>query len=196
MQRSNKRIQPLIRLLHIKFPLFFSLHPVSPLNRPTNQRPIGRAHLDRWHINTTMVNYQTPHKNNTIFIKRCIQIYIHSHNTIFDINHTNHNTDTQKHKRYLTLPSLFTGRLSRSALPEETKHPMILPNGSQIATLILHHIHYKVGHGTNHMLSTLRRHFWIPNANPAASHWRMYDLQKTAKQAPQFSYAERNKVAL
>ena len=61
------------------------------------------------------------------------------------------------------------GRLSRSALPEEAKHPMILPKSSQIATLILRHIHHKVGHGgRNHMLSTLRRRFWIPHANSAA----------------------------
>ena len=61
------------------------------------------------------------------------------------------------------------GRLSRSAFPEETKQQMILPKSSQIATLILRHIHLKVGHGgRNHMLSTLWHRFWIPHANSAA----------------------------
>lgn len=61
------------------------------------------------------------------------------------------------------------GRLSKSALPEEVKHPTILPKTSHISKLILQHIHEKVGHGgRNHMLSTLRRHYWIPHANSAA----------------------------
>lgn len=48
------------------------------------------------------------------------------------------------------------GRLHRSALPEDTKHPVILPKSSHVSTLILHQIHQKVGHGgRNHMLSTL-----------------------------------------
>lgn len=61
------------------------------------------------------------------------------------------------------------GRLHRSALPEDTKHPVILPKSSHVSTLILRHIHQKVGHGgRNHMLSTLRRRYWIPHANTAA----------------------------
>lgn len=38
------------------------------------------------------------------------------------------------------------GRLSRAALPEETKHPAILPKNSHISKLILRHVHDKVGH--------------------------------------------------
>ena len=61
------------------------------------------------------------------------------------------------------------GRLSRSALPVETKHPAILPKESHVSKLILQHVHNKVGHrGRNHMLSTLRRQYWIPHANAAA----------------------------
>ncbi|XP_030214395.1 uncharacterized protein LOC115545409 isoform X1 [Gadus morhua] len=61
------------------------------------------------------------------------------------------------------------GRLSRSALPVETKHPAILPKESHVSKLILQHVHNKVGHrGRNHMLSTLRRKYWIPHANAAA----------------------------
>lgn len=61
------------------------------------------------------------------------------------------------------------GRLSRATLPEETKHPAILPKASHISTLILRHIHEKVGHsGRSHVLSTLRRKHWILHANAAA----------------------------
>ncbi|KAL7869787.1 hypothetical protein AOLI_G00137750 [Acnodon oligacanthus] len=35
------------------------------------------------------------------------------------------------------------GRLSKSALPEETKHPAILPKGNHISQLILHRVHEK-----------------------------------------------------
>lgn len=49
------------------------------------------------------------------------------------------------------------GRLSKSALPEEAKHPAILPKASHVSNLILQYVHRKVGHrGRNHMLSTLR----------------------------------------
>lgn len=61
------------------------------------------------------------------------------------------------------------GRLSRAALPEEAKHPAILPKGSNISMSILRYVHEKVGHsGRNHMLSTLRRQFWIPHSNALA----------------------------
>nr|XP_055074289.1 uncharacterized protein LOC129453915 [Misgurnus anguillicaudatus] len=61
------------------------------------------------------------------------------------------------------------GRLSKSALTEESKHPAILPKASHISKLILQYVHEKVGHrGRNHMLSTLRRRYWIPHANSAS----------------------------
>ena len=60
------------------------------------------------------------------------------------------------------------GRLGRSALPEELKHPVILCKGQHISNLILRSIHQQLGHaGRNHMLSTLRRKYWITNANSA-----------------------------
>lgn len=62
------------------------------------------------------------------------------------------------------------GRLSKSALLIETKHPAILPKSSHTTNLILCHVHEKVGHsGRNHMLSTLHRQYWIPHANAACS---------------------------
>ena len=61
------------------------------------------------------------------------------------------------------------GRLSRAAMPEETKHQMILPKKHHVSDLILRHVHEQVGHsGRNHTLSKLRRRFWIPQANAAA----------------------------
>uniref|UniRef100_UPI003AB10089 uncharacterized protein n=1 Tax=Centroberyx gerrardi TaxID=166262 RepID=UPI003AB10089 len=60
------------------------------------------------------------------------------------------------------------GRLSRAALPEELKHPVILSKGHHVSNLILQYIHQQLGHaGRNHMLSTLRRKYWIRNANSA-----------------------------
>ncbi|KAL2092789.1 hypothetical protein ACEWY4_012587 [Coilia grayii] len=61
------------------------------------------------------------------------------------------------------------GRLSRAAMPEEAKRPMILPKDLHVSTLILRHIHEQFGHaGRNHVLSQLRKRFWIVNANSAA----------------------------
>ncbi|XP_036072164.1 uncharacterized protein LOC112147751 [Oryzias melastigma] len=57
------------------------------------------------------------------------------------------------------------GRLSRSSMPLETKHPAILAKDSHIANLILQHVHHQVGHGgRNHMLSKLREKYWITGA--------------------------------
>lgn len=60
------------------------------------------------------------------------------------------------------------GRLSKAALPEEIKHPLILSKDQFISTLILRHVHQQVGHsGRNHTLSKLRTKFWITNSNAA-----------------------------
>ena len=60
------------------------------------------------------------------------------------------------------------GRLSRSAMPDEAKHPAILAKDLHISDLILRHIHQQTGHGgRNHMLSKLRQRFWIPGASTA-----------------------------
>ncbi len=60
------------------------------------------------------------------------------------------------------------GRLAKGSLPEETKHPLLLSKDQHIATLILKHIHTQLGHsGRNHTLSTLRRKYWVTNANSA-----------------------------
>ena len=61
------------------------------------------------------------------------------------------------------------GRLNRLAMPEEAKHPIILSKDLHISTLLLRHIHEQLGHGgRNHMLSRLRKKYWIIKANSAA----------------------------
>lgn len=61
------------------------------------------------------------------------------------------------------------GRLSRLAMPEEAKHPVILSKDLHISTLLLRHIHEQLGHGgRNHMQSRLRKKYWIIKANSAA----------------------------
>nr|XP_054760217.1 uncharacterized protein LOC129266391 [Lytechinus pictus] len=58
------------------------------------------------------------------------------------------------------------GRLSRSSLPHEAKHPVILPKDSHVTMLILRKIHEVSGHsGRNHMISILHQKYWITGAS-------------------------------
>ncbi|XP_077982843.1 uncharacterized protein LOC144437710 [Glandiceps talaboti] len=58
------------------------------------------------------------------------------------------------------------GRLSRAAIPMETKHPILLPEDSPITELILEDIHRHTGHmGSNITLTKLRERYWIPKAS-------------------------------
>ena len=61
------------------------------------------------------------------------------------------------------------GRLHTSALPSETKHPVILSKDLHVSQLIIRHIHQQLGHaGRNHMLYRLRQKYLIISANSAA----------------------------
>lgn len=61
------------------------------------------------------------------------------------------------------------GRLNHAAMPEQSKHPIFLHKNHPISSLILRHIHERTGHIVrNHMLSELRKMYWITNANSAA----------------------------
>lgn len=54
------------------------------------------------------------------------------------------------------------GRLIRSSMPMEEKHPMILAKDLHISELLLRQVHQQVGHGgRNHMLSKLRERYWM-----------------------------------
>lgn len=60
------------------------------------------------------------------------------------------------------------GRMSKVCMPEDTKHPIILPKYSRVSTLILEQIHKDIGHlGRNSVLSRLREKYWIISAPSA-----------------------------
>lgn len=60
------------------------------------------------------------------------------------------------------------GRLHKSAMPEEAKHPIILAKDQHISDWILKYIHQSLGHsGRAHTLSAARRRFWIAKGNSA-----------------------------
>ncbi|XP_052445519.1 uncharacterized protein LOC127987300 [Carassius gibelio] len=60
------------------------------------------------------------------------------------------------------------GRLNKSAMPENAKHPAIISKHSRLATLILRDIHQRTGHcGRSYVLAQLRCRYWIPKANSA-----------------------------
>ena len=60
------------------------------------------------------------------------------------------------------------GRLSRAAMPDDSKQQAILPKDSHITKLVLRHVHDITAHaGRNHMLAHLRQRFWIPGASGA-----------------------------
>ncbi|XP_014828361.1 PREDICTED: uncharacterized protein LOC106907277 isoform X2 [Poecilia mexicana] len=64
------------------------------------------------------------------------------------------------------------GRLSKAAIPENIKHPLILAKDQHISYLILRHFHLQLGHGgRNHVLSVIRRKFWITNGGPCTLKW-------------------------
>ena len=54
------------------------------------------------------------------------------------------------------------GRLKRSTLDHDMKHPVILPNTGHVPKLIVEDIHRRLRHqGREHVLGTLREKFWI-----------------------------------
>ncbi|PFX26877.1 hypothetical protein AWC38_SpisGene8468 [Stylophora pistillata] len=64
------------------------------------------------------------------------------------------------------------GRLSRADdLPEETKHPIILPRKSHVTNLIIKRLHERLAHaGRGHTLAKLREKYWVTGANAAVRH--------------------------
>ena len=60
------------------------------------------------------------------------------------------------------------GRLHNADIPEESKHPIILPRKSHVTTLIIRNAHERLGHaGRGHVLTLLREKYWIVGANSA-----------------------------
>lgn len=64
------------------------------------------------------------------------------------------------------------GRLSRADdLPEEKKHPVILPRNSHVTNPIIPHLHERLAHaGCGHTLAQLREKYWVPGASAAVRH--------------------------
>lgn len=61
------------------------------------------------------------------------------------------------------------GRLANADIPEETKHPLILPPQARISQLIIRDAHYVTVHGSSQlMLAHLRRSYWITRARQVA----------------------------
>jgi len=57
------------------------------------------------------------------------------------------------------------GRLQNSDLAIDQQHPLILPKGHHITTLIIEDIHKKSLHASGQLLlSLIRQKFWIPDA--------------------------------
>ena len=57
------------------------------------------------------------------------------------------------------------GRLSRSDLAYDTKHPIIMPKESHVSLLLLEHAHKSTGHlGRNAMIANSRENYWIIGA--------------------------------
>ena len=54
------------------------------------------------------------------------------------------------------------GRSHRSSLPEEEKHPIILPLNHPVVKLLIDDVHFRELHaGVKHTLSVLRQKFWL-----------------------------------
>ena len=58
------------------------------------------------------------------------------------------------------------GRLQRSALPFDAKHPVLLPKGHHVTRLLVRHVHEQGDHelGVEHTISELRQRFWVVSA--------------------------------
>ena len=60
------------------------------------------------------------------------------------------------------------GRLNNADIPQESKHPIILPRKGTVTTLIIRNAHECLGHaGRGHVLARLREKYWIVGANSA-----------------------------
>jgi len=55
-------------------------------------------------------------------------------------------------------------RYSRAELPEESRHPILLPSDAVLTKLIVSDVHQRIGHsGVAHTLSEVWRNYWIPH---------------------------------
>ena len=60
------------------------------------------------------------------------------------------------------------GRLQRSPLPPESRHPIILPSKHHFSELIIAYYHVKVGHsGVLHTIAVTREYYWVLHGHVA-----------------------------
>ncbi|XP_033759556.1 uncharacterized protein LOC117341802 [Pecten maximus] len=60
------------------------------------------------------------------------------------------------------------GRLSKSCMPADSKHPVILPKNHHVSIMIIRQIHHELQHsGRNHMMASLRERYWLVSASSA-----------------------------
>lgn len=82
------------------------------------------------------------------------------------------------HKKYTPLLNLdpflqdglirVGGRLAKSSLSEDEKHPVVLPKQSAVTTLVIRDVHERLAHsGRNHVLASVRGRFWVVAGNAA-----------------------------
>ncbi|XP_076810887.1 uncharacterized protein LOC143453439 [Clavelina lepadiformis] len=64
------------------------------------------------------------------------------------------------------------GRLQRSLVSHDKKHPMILPSRHEVTGLVVNHYHAMQGHcGTLHVLASIREKFWIVRGHSAVRYY-------------------------
>ncbi|KAK3747005.1 hypothetical protein QZH41_011961, partial [Actinostola sp. cb2023] len=58
-----------------------------------------------------------------------------------------------------------SGRIAEAPITYDAKHQMIMPHSNHVTSLIIRHLHERLGHcGQEHLLSRLREEFWIIRA--------------------------------
>ena len=79
------------------------------------------------------------------------------------------------------------GRLRNSSLDYSAKHPILLPSRGRVTDMLVQKAHVELGHGgREHVLSELRRKFWILNGNSAVRRVLANCLQcKRIRQPPE-----------
>lgn len=80
------------------------------------------------------------------------------------------------------------GRLQNSNLPEETKHPAIIPKNSKLAKLLIARAHITTLHGGARLtLATLRQKYWITGGNNTVKKY-LQDCVKCCRYKPSKQY--------
>lgn len=132
---------------------------------------------EKWQLHKIMTSYKASLSNRTLTVddlrKVELEILRHCQRKKFleEINSLQKGEPVKRRSHIYKLDLILQdgvlrvgGRLSRAAMPEESKHPAILGKDQRVSELILQEIHQAIGHsGRNHVLSKLRLKYWIPS---------------------------------